>query len=44
MCITLFVTFLRRPLRDYDVKRPNATFYEGRGHTTTKFPSTFVHR
>ena len=37
-CITLFSTFLWRPLHDYDVKPPNATFYGGRGHTTTKFP------
>ena len=28
-------TFLWRPLHDYDVKLPNATFYGGRGHTTT---------
>ena len=37
-CITLFSTFLWRPLHDYDVKPPNATFYGGRGHTTTNFP------
>ena len=35
-CITLLSTFLWRPLHDYDVKPPNATFCEGRGHTTTK--------
>ena len=29
-CITLFSTFLWRPLHDYDVKPPNATFYGGR--------------
>ena len=28
-------------LYDYDVKRLNLTFYEGRGHTTTNFPSSF---
>ena len=33
-----FSTFLWRPLHDYDVKPPNATFYGGRGHTTTNFP------
>ena len=37
-CITLFSTFLWRPLHDYDVKPPNATFCGGRGHTTTHFP------
>ena len=37
-CITLFSTFLRRPLHEYDVKPPSATFYGGRGHTTTIFP------
>ena len=37
-CITLFSTFLWRPLHDYDVKPPNATFYGGRGHTKTNFP------
>ena len=31
-------TFLWRPMHDYDVKPPNATFYGGRGHTTTNFP------
>ena len=36
--ITLFGTFLWRPLHDYDVKPPNATFYGGRGHTKTNFP------
>ena len=30
--------FLWRPLHDYDTKPPNATFYGGRGHTTTNFP------
>ena len=40
-CITLFSTFLWRPLHDYDVKPPNLTFYGGRGHTTTNFPSSF---
>ena len=37
-CITLFSTFLWRPLYDYDVKPPNATFCGGRGHATTDFP------
>ena len=37
-CITLFSTFLWRPLHDYDVKPPNSTFYGGRGHTRTNFP------
>ena len=37
-CITLFSTFLLRPLHDYDVKPSNATFCRGRGHTTTNFP------
>ena len=37
-CITLFSTFLWRPLHDYDVKPANATFYGGRKHTTTNFP------
>ena len=41
-CITLFSTFLWRPLHDYDVKPPNLTFYGGRGHTTTNFPSSFL--
>ena len=36
-CITLFSTFLWRPLQDYDVKPPNGTFCGGRGHTTTNF-------
>ena len=40
-CITLFSTFLWCPLHDYDVKAPNLTFYGGRGHTTTNFPSSF---
>ena len=39
-CITLFSTFLWRPLHDYDVKPPNLTLYGGRGHTTTNFPSS----
>ena len=39
--ITLFSTFLWRPLHDYDVKPPNLTFYGGRGHTTTNFPLSF---
>ena len=30
--------FLWRPLHDYNTKPPNATFYGGRGHTTTNFP------
>ena len=34
-CITLFSTFLWRPLHDYDVKNTNATFYGGPGHATT---------
>ena len=37
-CIMLFSTFLWRPLHDYDVKPPNATFNWGRGHMTTNFP------
>ena len=41
-CITLFSTFLWRPLHDYDVKLPNLTFYGGRGHTMTNFPSSFL--
>ena len=32
------VEFLWRPLHNYDVKPPNATFYGGRGHTKTNFP------
>ena len=36
-----FSTFLWRPLHDYDMKPPNLTFYGGRGHTTTNFPSSF---
>ena len=40
-CITLFSTFLWRPPHDYDVKPPCLTFYGGRGHTTTNFPSSF---
>ena len=38
----LFRTFLWRPLHDYDVKPPNLTFYGGRWHTTTNFPSSFL--
>ena len=37
-CITLFSTFLWRPLHEYDVKPPNATSYGGRGHMTANFP------
>ena len=37
-CITLFSTFLWRPLHAYDVKPPNATFRGGRGHMKTNFP------
>ena len=37
-CITLVSTFLWRPLHDYDVKPPNATFCGGRGHTMTNSP------
>ena len=37
----LFSTFLWRSLHDYDVKPPNLTFYRGRGHTMTNFPSSF---
>ena len=37
-CITLLSTFLWRPLHHYRVKRPNVTFFGGRGHTTTNFP------
>ena len=40
-CITLFSTFLWRPLHDYDVKPPNATFYGGRGYSTTNYPFSF---
>ena len=29
-------------LHDYDVKPPNFTFYGGRGHTTTNFPSSYL--
>ena len=36
--VRVFSTFLWRPLHDYDVKPPNLTLYEGRGHTTTNFP------
>ena len=36
-----FGTFFWRPLHDYDVKPPNLTFYGGRAHTTTNFPSPF---
>ena len=39
--VTLFSTFLWRPVHDYDVKPPNLTLYGGRGHTTTNFPSYF---
>ena len=28
-------------VHDYEVKPPNLTFFGGRGHTTTNFPSTF---
>ena len=34
-CNTLFSTFLWRPLHDYDVKPPYATFHGGRGNMTT---------
>ena len=37
-CITLFSTFLWRPLHDYDVKPPSATFHGGRGNMKTNFP------
>ena len=40
ICITLFSTFLWRPLHDYDMKRLNLTFYGGRGQTKTKFPNS----
>ena len=36
-----FSIFLCRPLHDCGVKPPNLTFYGGRGHTTTNFPSSF---
>ena len=36
--ITLFSTFLWRPLHDYGLKPPNATLYGGRRHTTINFP------
>ena len=36
-----FNTFLWRPLHDYEKKPPNLTFYGGRGHATTNFPSSF---
>ena len=32
-----FSTFLWRPLYDYDMKPPNATFYGGRELSKTKF-------
>ena len=41
MCITLFSTFLWRPLHDYDVKPPYLMFYGGRGHTMTNCPTSF---
>ena len=37
-----FSTFLWRPLYDYDVKPPNATFYGGRELTKTKFFFIFL--
>ena len=37
-CIKLFSTFFWRPLHEHDMKPPNATFYVGRGYTTTNFP------
>ena len=37
-CITLFSTFPWRPLHDYDVNPPNATFFGGREHTKKNFP------
>ena len=40
-CVKLFSTFLWRPLHDYDVKPPNASFYGGSKHTTTNFPFSF---
>lgn len=38
---TFFSTFLRRPLHDYDMKLPNATFYGGNEHTMMNFPPSF---
>ena len=37
-----FSTFLWRPLYDYDVKPPNATFYGGRELSKTKFFLIFL--
>ena len=37
-CIMLFSTFPWRPLHDYGVKPPNATFYGGRERTKKNFP------
>ena len=39
--ITLFCTFLRPFLHDYDVKMPNFAFYGGRKQATTKFYFSF---
>ena len=33
-----FLEHFGRPLHDYKVKRPNATFYGRRGHATTNVP------
>ena len=35
------ISFPWRPLHDYDVKHPNATFHGGPEHTTTNFPFSF---
>ena len=40
-CITLFSTFLRSSLHDYDVKLPDATYHGGREHTRTNSRSFF---
>ena len=39
--IALFSRCLWRPLQDYDVKPPNATFRRGREHTMTNYPFSF---
>ena len=36
-----YISLTLSPLHDYDVKSLNTTFYEGREHTTTKFPFSF---
>ena len=41
-CITLFSTFLWRPLHDYDLKPPILTFYRGRGQNDDEFSFLFL--